>query len=176
MKISENELSEKYSNILTTKRVNEIIEKQNMNLKLSKEEHIWFERQFGVRKADLTFAPTTEEVNEYTKSKIDIHYFADKYCQIKREDGTIGSMTLRDYQKDIMDLYTNNQYSILMASRQTGKCLNMNTLVQIKDTISNNIYSVRMFELYYNSIKLDRKLTILELIKYFLYKILSKLE
>lgn len=176
MKLSQNELTEKYSNILTTKRVNEIIEKQNLNLKLTKDEHIWFDRQFGVRKADLTFAPTTEEVNEYTKCKIDIHYFADKYCHIKREDGTIGPMTLRDYQKDIIDLYNNNRYSILMASRQTGKCLSMNTLVQIKDTISNNIYSIRMFELYYNNIKLERRLTIIELIKYFLYKILSKIE
>ena len=33
MKLSQNELTEKYSNILTTKRVNEIIEKQNLNLK-----------------------------------------------------------------------------------------------------------------------------------------------
>jgi len=176
MKLSQNELTEKYSNILTTKRVNEIIEKQNLNLKLTKDEHIWFDRQFGVRKADLTFAPTTEEVNEYTKCKIDIHYFADKYCHIKREDGTIGPMTLRDYQKDIIDLYSNNKYSILMASRQTGKCLIMNTLVTIKDIKTNNIYNISLFELYYNNIKMERKLTILEIIKWYLYKLLSKIE
>lgn len=176
MKLSQNELTEKYSNILTTKRVNEIIEKQNLNLKLTKDEHIWFDRQFGVRKADLTFAPTTEEVNEYTKCKIDIHYFADKYCHIKREDGTIGPMTLRDYQKDIIDLYNNNRYSILMASRQTGKCLNMNTLVNIMDVKSGKIYNISMFELYYNNIQLERKLTFSELLKYFLYKLLSKID
>lgn len=176
MKLSQNELTEKYSNILTTKRVNEIIEKQNLNLKLTKDEHIWFDRQFGVRKADLTFAPTTEEVNEYTKCKIDIHYFADKYCHIKREDGTIGPMTLRDYQKDIIDLYSNNRYSILMASRQTGKCNSLITKVLIKNNTTNLIYETTLSDLYYNSIRLDRKLTILEIIKWGLYKILSKIE
>jgi hypothetical protein len=175
MKVTENELLEKYSNVLTTKRVNEIIQKQNLNLKLTNDEHIWFERQFGVRKADLTFAPTTDEVNEYTKCKIDIHYFADKYCQIKREDGTIGPMNLRDYQKDIIDLYANNRYSLLCASRQIGKCNSLITKVLLKDTTTNLIYETTLVELYYSNIKLDRNLTIIETIKYYLYKLLSKL-
>ena len=32
-------------------------------LKLTKDEHIWFERQFGVRRSELTFAPTQEEID-----------------------------------------------------------------------------------------------------------------
>lgn len=176
MKITESELTLKYSNILTTKRVNEIIEKQNLNLKLSKDEHIWFERQSGVRKADLTFAPTTQEVDEYIKCKIDIHYFADKYCQIKREDGTIGPMVLRDYQKDIIGLYANNRYSILCASRQVGKCNSLSTKVLVRDIEKNLTYEITLADLYYNNIKMERKLTIIEKIKWFLYKLLSKLE
>lgn len=176
MKISQSELTEKYSNILTTKRVKEIIEKQNLNLKLTKDEHIWFERQFGVRRSELTFAPTQSEVDEYTKCKMDIHYFADKYCQIKREDGTIGPMTLRDYQKDIIDLYDKNQYSILMASRQTGKCLSMNTKVYIRNALTGEIYETILATLYYETIKMERPLTIIENIKYFLYRLLSNLE
>ena len=83
---------------------------------------IWFDNKIGLRKAGLRFASTKKEIEEFTKCKLDIHYFANTYCQIKREDGTIGPMTLRDYQKDIIDLFQ-NKYSILMASRQTGKTI-----------------------------------------------------
>lgn len=50
-----------------------------------------------------------------------MQYFAEKYCKIKREDGSIGPMKLRDYQKDILNLYDKSRFSILMASRQIGK-------------------------------------------------------
>ncbi|MDY0268804.1 hypothetical protein [Trichloromonas sp.] len=172
MKLNKNELDEKYINILTTNRVNDIIEKQNLNLKLTKDEHIWFDRQFGVRRANLKFAHTKKELEEYTKCKMDIHYFADNYCQIKREDGTIGPMKLRDYQKDILDLYANNRYSILMASRQMGKCNSLISKVLVKDN-NGKEFNITIGELYYTYIQQERKLTLIEILKLFLYKILS---
>ena len=120
MKISKRELDDKYVNILTSERVDDIINKYNTGEKLHLNEKIWFDNKVGVRRAGLKFASTKEEVEEFVKCKMDIHYFANKYCQIKREDGTVGQMKLRDYQKDMIDLFQ-NKYSILMASRQTGK-------------------------------------------------------
>jgi hypothetical protein len=58
-----------------------------------------------------------------------IHYFAEKYCKIKREDGSIGAMKLRDYQKEVIDLYMDNRFSILCGSRQIGKALRNDSLV-----------------------------------------------
>lgn len=107
--------------VLTTEIVDDIINRENLGKKLGRHEKLWFSNMRGIRKANLTFAMTELEFEEYIKCKINIQYFAEKYCQIKREDGTIGPMTLRDYQKDIIDLYTKNPRSILMASRQTGK-------------------------------------------------------
>ena len=123
MKLKESDIREKYINVLTSKKVDEIIDKQNKGEKLTMSEKIWFKGQVGVRRSYLQFASTSKELNEYSKCKMNIHYFAEKYCKIKREDGTIGPMTLRDYQKDIIDLFTQNNYSILMASRQTGKTI-----------------------------------------------------
>ena len=120
MKVTKKELSEKYINILTTEKVNEILEKNNKGEKLHQNEKIWFDNKVGVRRAGLKFASTKKELEEFTKCKMDVHYFANNYCQIKREDGTIGPMKLRDYQKDMIDLYQ-NKYCILMASRQMGK-------------------------------------------------------
>jgi hypothetical protein len=175
MKLTEKEIKEVYLNVLTTKKVEEIIEKQNKGFKIKKEEHIWFDNQIGVRREKLNFAMSSTELEEYTKCKMNIQYFANNYCQIKREDGTIGPMVLRDYQTDILDLYNNNRYSILMASRQSGKCLSFSILVNVKDQKTNIIYNITIGELYYNTIKLYRKLTILENVKLILYKILSKI-
>ena len=120
MKVTKKELAEKFVNILTTEKVNEILEKNNKGEKLHLNEKIWFDNKVGVRKAGLKFASTKKELEEFTKCKMDVHYFANNYCHIKREDGTIGPMKLRDYQKDMIDLYQ-NKYCILMASRQMGK-------------------------------------------------------
>ena len=107
--------------VLTTEIIKNIEERENLGKILKRYERIWFQNLRGIKKPNLIFAYTEDEVEEYIKCKISIHYFAEKYCQIKREDGTIGPMKLRDYQKDIIDLYTKNPRSILMASRQTGK-------------------------------------------------------
>jgi hypothetical protein len=107
--------------ILTTEIIKDIEARENLGKILKRYERIWFSNLRGIRKANLIFAHTEDEVEEYIKCKISIHYFAEKYCQIKLKDGTIGHMKLRDYQRDIIDLYTKNPRSILMASRQTGK-------------------------------------------------------
>jgi len=107
--------------VLTTEIIKDIEERENFGKILKRYEKIWFSNLRGVRKPNMTFAMTENEFEEYIKCKINIHYFAENYCHIKREDGTIGQMKLRDYQKDIIDLYTKNPRSILMASRQTGK-------------------------------------------------------
>jgi len=120
MKVSQKDIDEKYVNVWTTRKVNELVEKDNKGIKLHLNEKIWFDNKVGVRRAGIKFAMTKKEIEEYSKCKLDIQYFAEEYCQIKREDGTVGPMTLRDYQKEIIDLFQNKR-SILMASRQTGK-------------------------------------------------------
>lgn len=105
----------------TTKSVEEVTEKLNLGYQIKRENTPWWKNMIGVRKAGLAFAATKEEYEEYLKCKLDIHYFAENYCKIKLEDGSVGKMYLRDYQKDILDLYNNNRFSILCASRQVGK-------------------------------------------------------
>jgi hypothetical protein len=85
-------------------------------------ENPWFKNQSGVRKPNIVFKRTFDELREWAKCQMSVHYFAEEYCKIKREDGSIGAMKLRDYQVGIIDLYTKTSRAILMASRQTGKC------------------------------------------------------
>lgn len=109
--------------IFTAENVVDVTAKINDGYSIKRYMNPWFMGETGVRRAGCVYSITEDEVQEYIKCKLDIHYFSEKYCKIKREDGTIGAMKLRDYQKDILDLYTKNRFSILMASRQVGKAL-----------------------------------------------------
>jgi len=115
-------------NVLNTNKVNDIINKEKYSLKLKRNEFIWHKGLRGIRRGGLSFAMTKEERKEYIKCKLSVYYFAQKFCHIKREDGSVGQITLRKYQKDIIKLFHENRYSILMASRQSGK------------TVSTSIY------------------------------------
>jgi len=174
MKVSQKDINEKYVNVWSTRKVNELKEKENKGIKLHLNEKIWFDNKVGIRKAGIKFAMTKKELEEYAKCKMDIHYFANNYCKIKLEDGSIGPMELRDYQKDIIDLFQNKR-SILMASRQTGKCSSPLTAIIFVDENDNEIY-VPFFEIYYNEIRKTRKLTILETIKLYLFRLYKKIE
>lgn len=161
--------------ILTTEIVDDIEIRENLGKILKRHEKLWFQNLRGIRKPYLTFAMTDNEFEEYIKCKINIHYFAENYCHIKREDGTIGPMRLRDYQKQIIDLYSKNPRSILMASRQTGKCVTYNTNILVVSE-NNKTIKIPIGLLYYNEIKKERKLTILENIKNMLYYLLYKID
>ena len=150
--------------IITTQKVEEIMYKEEHALKLSRGEKLWFNGQIGVRRRGIKFAMTPEELDEYIKSKLSIYYFAEHYCKIKREDGTVGKMTLRDYQEDILKLYTENRYSILMASRQVGKCMSFTTRVLCKNNTTGEIFNTTIGELYYAELIKYRKLNFLEML------------
>jgi hypothetical protein len=162
--------------IMTTIKVQEIMEKEKLALQLRRTERLWFNNLEGVRRRGIKFAMTQKEIEEYIKCKLSVYYFAEHYCKIKLEDGTVGQMTLRDYQKDIIKLYTENRYSILMASRQVGKCIDFTSVLTVMDDPTGYVYKINIGKLYYQTLKQYRKLTFLEKIKLFLYSLLEKLD
>jgi hypothetical protein len=124
--------------VFTSKNVEELTQKKNDGVVLKRHEDPWFKGEVGIRKSRLTFRMTEEEIQEYIKCKLDIKYFAQKYCMVKTEDGSIKNITLRDYQKDILDLYFNNRFTILCASRQTGKTINASIAILHFITFNND--------------------------------------
>lgn len=110
--------------VFTTKNIDEITNSINDGVIIERYKNPWFKNEVGVRRHGISFAPTPDELQEYIRCKVDIHYFAEKYCKVKTEDGSVQNITLRDYQKDILDLYDKNRFSILVGSRQIGKTIN----------------------------------------------------
>ncbi len=109
--------------IFTSKEVESIIEKSGMGWSIPRHMNPWFKNQVGVRKTGCPFGWTQHELDEFTKCKLDIHYFANKFCKIKTEDGTVKQMKLRQYQYKVLDVYDKNRFVINMSSRQTGKTI-----------------------------------------------------
>ena len=98
--------------IFNSKIVDEITNKINDGVVVKRFQNPWFKNEVGVRRAGLTFMMTEDEIQEYIRCKLDIQYFAEKYCKIKTEDGSVQNIKLRDYQRKILDLYSNNRFSI----------------------------------------------------------------
>ena len=133
--------------VFNSELVEELTQKLNDGIVLKRYQNPWFKNEVGNRRAGITFAMTPEEISEYIKCKTDIKYFAQKYCKIKVEDGSIKNLTLRDYQVDILELYQNRK-SILCGSRQIGKCQSALTHI----FLDNNI-KIPIFKIYYEELK-----------------------
>lgn len=109
--------------VFTTKLVDDATNKINDGVVVKRYQNPWLKSEIGLRRAGVSFKMSPHEQEEYIKCAIDIDYFVEQYCKVKREDGSIGSITLRDYQKDILHNFVNSRFNILMASRQVGKTI-----------------------------------------------------
>ena len=123
--------------IWNTKMIDEAAEKINNGFVLSRIENPFYENTIGLRKAGLTFRMSAAEIDEYVKCKMDVHYFAEKYCWVKGEKGEPVKLKLRDYQQEILDNFFNNRFNILMASRQTGKTIS-SSIMMLHFVLFNN--------------------------------------
>jgi hypothetical protein len=160
--------------VFTTVLVDESTDKINDGVVVKRYQNPWLKSEVGLRRSGVTFRMTPEEQQEYVRCALDVHYFTEKYCKVKTEDGSINNIKLRDYQVQILDNFVNNRFNILMASRQVGKCFSFNTIISLeRDDIK---YDIRFGKLYYSMVSKERKLTILEKLKIKLYDYLYRLE
>jgi hypothetical protein len=164
-KITEEDDDENKKFTFTSSQVEKLTKDLNNGVVLKRYKNPWFKGEVGIRRSGLIFGWTDYEIAEFSKCAVDIEYFAENYCHIKRQDGSIGPIDLRDYQRDILQLFKKNRV-ILCASRQCGKCVDFNTLIGLGDK------KERIGIIYYNLLSKIRKLSFLEKLKINLYNIL----
>ena len=127
----------------------------------------WADGKIGIKKPDLLFEYTPEEIQEVTKCAQDIIYFANNYCYCMQGGKGYQPLTLRDYQEDMLRNYSKNRFNICLSARQSGKCSFNISLTARQD--GNN------FHKYIEDVYLDRKKGFLYRIKQFLLNIYRKL-
>ena len=82
------------------------------------------DNDMSLKREKLPFEYTPDEIKELAKCKSSPVYFAFNHCVIQTNDGRMlikEAGGLRDFQSQIIKSYSDNNLSILMASRQTGK-------------------------------------------------------
>jgi hypothetical protein len=145
--------------IWTSEMISEATEKINNGFVLSRLDNPFYEKTVGLRNQGIKFKMSEWEQDEYIKCALDVHYFAEKYCYVKGDDGQPIIIELRDYQKKILDNFTNNRFNILMASRQVGKTV-CSSITILHYSLFNNNKNVLV-----TANKLDTSIEILDKIR-----------
>lgn len=64
---------------------------------------------------------TAHEISEYKKCMASVSYFAERYVKVINLDRGLVNFKLRGYQEKMVDHFTHNRFSIILACRQSGK-------------------------------------------------------
>lgn len=75
----------------------------------------------NLKRANVPTKWTKEMVDEWVKCRDDIIYFAENYCAITHIDWGIIKVQLRDYQIDMLNIFSKNRLSMANLPRQLGK-------------------------------------------------------
>lgn len=127
---------EAVSVVWTTENVNIAIN----NIKNGIKTHTPFhEKNPSRRGADVVFKMTKDEMDEYFKCMMDLHYFAETWCQLKN-DGEVMNIKLRDYQDEQLRMFLNepSRRHIMLWSRQAAKTTSSCIFILWEMTFQNN--------------------------------------
>lgn len=82
----------------------------------------FYEGKQFLRKGNIVFEYTDDEIAELARCATDIVYFAEKYAVVMTDDG-IRRVKLREYQKRMLRNFQSERFNIVLASRQMGKTI-----------------------------------------------------
>lgn len=108
----------------------------------------------SIKKPGQTDQVTKEEfekrIREIAKSKRDICYWAENYFRIVSLNTGLTTISLYQKQRELLQALVNNDRSIVLASRQVGKCVFKDSIITIrskKTGITQNITIEDFFKL-----------------------------
>jgi hypothetical protein len=71
-------------------------------------------------------------LKELVKCKNDIVYFAETYFYIMSLDGGVQHLKLYPKQRELLQAFIDNNRTVVLASRQTGKCVSGKTKIHVR--------------------------------------------
>ena len=89
-------------------------------------------------------ALTLEQIQELYRCSIDPVYWAEKYIKIVSVDHGVIPIKLYDFQKEIIESTLNNRRTIVLTGRQQGKCCTKNTLINIRNKKTGQVYEIEI--------------------------------
>jgi hypothetical protein len=103
-----------------------------------------------IKRSGLSEEYTTEQIQEYVKCSQDPIYFIENYVEINSLDRGFVKFKTRGYQQDLIEKYHKNKKNIVLSSRQSGKCLSINTNIRLRNKKTGEIMEMTIGEFYEN--------------------------
>lgn len=107
-----------------------------------------FMRKPSVRAPRIETALTYEQEDEFVRCSMDAHYFANNYYKITSIDKGFILFDMFDYQKDLFHSFQDNRFNIVVQARQSGKCVEEDTEVDVYDSLSQEEFRITVGELH----------------------------
>ena len=89
---------------------------------------LWYSKKHGYKNAGIDVSPifTEARINEIMRCQEDVFYFIENYLFIRTRDkdqfgNRVRPFTLRKYQREQIELYMKNRFTLLMYPRRSGK-------------------------------------------------------
>ena len=76
-----------------------------------------------IKRAGIALQYTEKEMAEYLKCSEDPVYFTEEYTQVISLDEGLVPFKLRSYQEELIKKYDDNRFTVVLASRQSGKSI-----------------------------------------------------
>lgn len=151
------------ASIWSTERVDNLLRMtEDMGIDYKEVDNPFHENEPELRRGNIIFEYTEEELKEIEKCAGDVVYFANKYCKVMTDDG-IRQIHLRDYQIQILNQYQFHRKNVFVSPRQSGKCLLPTTKIILPGNKKVSMLDINNF----------KKMNILKVILYKIYSWLS---
>ena len=85
---------------------------------------------------------TPEQQREFIKCSMDPLYYMENYMYITHPKTGRQKFQADPFQRDLVNTYWNFQNSIAMIPRQSGKCLQSETSINIKNKTTGKVYEI----------------------------------
>lgn len=100
---------------------------------------------------------TAEKLLEYQKCSNDPIYFIETYVKIMTLDHGLSPFTLWDFQKKLINHINNNRFSVILAARQSSKCVHNETAINIRNKKTGEVRQVSIGDFYEEQAKLSKE-------------------
>lgn len=109
----------------------------------------------GKKEAGQQIEYTEEQIVELAKCANDFFHFV-KYVTIATDKPTNPDfrVDLRDYQVEMAKMILDNRFSVILSSRQSGKCFQQNTEISIRNKNTGIIEKISVGD-FYEKLKLS---------------------
>ena len=101
-----------------------------------------------LKRTNVELNLTKRQKREMKRCQTNVSYFVKNYLKVVNVDDGLVPLDLYDYQEKLIEHIHDHRYSIVAASRQCGKCLESEQVINVKNKITGEKKSIKIGDLY----------------------------